>query len=44
MFIHSFRRVRDQLVRAWQEYRATGEIDVEVEAAQHRHRGDWAWW
>lgn len=38
------RRVRDQLVRARQEYRATGEVDVVVETAQHRHRADWDWW
>jgi hypothetical protein len=38
------RRVRDQLIRARQEYRATGEVDVEVEAAQHRHQGNWDWW
>jgi hypothetical protein len=38
------RRVRDQLIRARQEYRATGETDLVVETAQHRHRGDWAWW
>jgi hypothetical protein len=38
------RRVRDQLVRARQEYRATGEVDVIIETAQHRHRADWDWW
>jgi hypothetical protein len=38
------RRVRDQLARARQEHRATGGVDIVVEAAQHRHRGDWAWW
>lgn len=37
-------RVRNQLTRARQEHRATGEVDVIVEAAQHRHRGDRAWW
>lgn len=38
------RRIRDQLVRARQEHRATGEVDVVVEAAQHRHRANWDWW
>jgi hypothetical protein len=38
------RRVRDQLIRARQEYRATGDVDIVVEAAQHRHRGSWDWW
>lgn len=38
------RRVRDQLVRARQEYRATGDVDVVVETAQHRHRANWDWW
>lgn len=37
-------RVRDQLTRVWQEYRATGGVDTEVEVAQHHHRGNWAWW
>jgi hypothetical protein len=38
------RRVRDELTLARQEYRATGEVDVDVVTAQHRHRADWAWW
>jgi len=38
------RRVRDQLTRARQEYRAAGDTDVVVETAQHRHQGAWAWW
>ncbi len=38
------RRVRDQLTRARQEHRATGQVDVETETAQHRHQGNWAWW
>lgn len=37
-------RVRDQLNRARQEYRATRDIDTEIEVAQHRHRGNWDWW
>jgi hypothetical protein len=36
-------RVRDQLVRARQEYHATGEVNVIVETAQHRHRANWDW-
>jgi hypothetical protein len=36
-------RVRDQMVRARQEYRADGEVDVIVDTAQHRHRACWDW-
>lgn len=37
-------RVRDRLTRARQEYRATGDVDTEVDVAQHRHRGNRDWW
>lgn len=38
------RRVRDELTRARQEYRATGEIDTIVSTTQHRHMARWTWW
>jgi hypothetical protein len=38
------RRVRDDLTLARQQYRATGEVDVDVPVIQHRHQGNWDWW
>lgn len=38
------RRVRDELIRARQEYRATGEVDVIPSTTQHRHMARWDWW
>jgi hypothetical protein len=38
------RRVRDQLNQARAEYRATGEVDIEIQNYQHRHRANWDWW
>lgn len=38
------RRTRDDLTLARAQYRATGEVDVDVSTAQHRHCGRWDWW
>lgn len=38
------RQVRDELTRARQEHRATGEVDIVPCAAQHRHSARWDWW
>lgn len=38
------RRVRDELSRARQEHRATGEVDVIVSTVQHRHMARRDWW
>jgi hypothetical protein len=37
-------RVRDELTKARQEYRATGEIDIVPSATQHRHMARWLYW
>jgi hypothetical protein len=38
------RRVRDELTRARQEHRATGEVDAVPSTTQHRHMARWSWW
>lgn len=38
------RRTRDELTRARQEYRATGQIDIIPATTQHRHMARWSWW
>lgn len=35
---------RDTLRKAIQEYRATGETDVETRNEQHRHSATWSYW
>ncbi len=35
--------VRDRGRRAIAEYRATGDVDVELPVDQHRHQGRWLW-
>ncbi len=37
-------KVRDRGRRAIAEYRATGEVDVELPRRQHRHGANWYWW
>lgn len=35
---------RDRGRRMIAEYRATGEVDTEIESFQHKHNSKWYWW
>lgn len=36
-------RIRNQLARARQEHRGSGQIETEIDTSQHRHQGKWDW-
>lgn len=35
---------RDRGRRMIAEYRATGDVDTEIESFQHKHQSKWYWW